>query len=395
MNEEAKLKITKARVSLQKDQPFLSYLIMHLIPKEDIRVKTAGVDEDGYLYYNPDFINNLSNRELIGTMAHEVLHLCLEHLRRRGGRNPTLWNIATDIAVNYIVIDDLKFNLPENTFKPNHYGKIDLFGITQVSFKNKPAEEIYEELLKLLKEHVGKKSISSYQFDKHIEEKQGASARGKEGNRKPPDWKKIFAEAIEYAKQRGELPGGIERLFSELHNPKLPWNILLAKYISKTLPVDYTYIRPSKKSYTLKTYLPSVLKENLDVIVTIDTSGSITEDTLTDFLSELLGILRSYKTNLTVIYGDAKVQKVKEFKAYSQPHEILREAPVGGGGTDHEPIFKYIEQNLRKARVVVAFTDGYTNYPKNCSIPTIWVLSEKINKEFLPPFGEVIYYDRR
>jgi predicted metal-dependent peptidase len=162
-----------------------------------------------------------------------------------------------------------------------------------------------------------------------------------------------------------------------------------------TIPFDYTWARPSKKSISCGVYLPSMLKEGLDIALHIDTSASIGVDDLRDSLSEIVGIKRSFSgVTLTVIICDCEIHEVVELNDYSDIDELLVKIK-GGGGTSHVPVYDWIEENKPNTKLLISFTDGYTEFPKKDKeyIKTIWVMPTT-SGDIKVPFGETLFYEK-
>jgi predicted metal-dependent peptidase len=201
------------------------------------------------------------------------------------------------------------------------------------------------------------------------------------------DWKDLMAKAFALSKLKGDVPAGLDRSLDELLNPKVSWRALLRKYVTHMLPSDYTWTRPAKKSVACGFYLPSVKKEEIEVTVAIDTSGSIDQELLKEFLSEIIGISREFEqVKVRILTCDTQV-----YDDYTLTNgNIARLAQLkikGGGGTDFRPVFNKLKDSDTKA--LIYFTDGYGTFPdKPERFVTIWALSEKTIK---PPFGELVY----
>jgi len=409
-------KLIQARIHLQKEKPFFSFLTMHLhfheVSKEE--VPTIGITADGDVPFNPEFIESLDEQTCKGVLCHEVMHCALEHLLRRNGRHFELWNVCNDTIINNIIAQE-GMSLPKCGIIPNN-NAIHIFGTDLTELNDKSSEEIFDEVYGKIKRRQNKldKSINDYLknhpdagkgFDKHIEGKgkgnngKGSGKKGKsnpipEGMRgKPKNWKKILIDACTHAKQQGHLPAGMERLVGRLLETHIDWKGLLYRYITNQIPIDYIWTRPSKRSFSTGVYMPSIEKESIDVIVAIDTSGSICQDELSQFMSEVVSILRTFRNvDLTIIDCDAEINSAKTYRS-AKIDDALEFKLKGGGGTSHLPVFKWIDNNMPNARLLVAFTDGYTSFPKeeDVNINTLWVLAGgwRINeKDF--PFGEVI-----
>lgn len=401
-------------MDLQKSNPFFSYITMHLDLKEvkdDKQIPTMGVDMYGNLYFNPDFVNKLNQSEITGVICHETLHVVFEHLSRIGSRIPFLWNIATDIVINDIIITN-NFALPKDIMIPSNH-KITLDNITITDTDKKIADEVYNELYRKAKKikcvcghcktdgeaKEGESYGTCKGFDKHIYSKKEGKGSGKGENKEKDaengvkegkDWQKVLTEAAEYARQRGNAPAGLDRWIKEILYPKMPWREILYKYITRELPYNYTYSMPSKKSIASGIYMPSVEKEGIEVIVSVDTSGSISEKELNDFMSEVVGIAKSFSgIRMTVLVCDADIQDVLEV-TNGNIDTLLELKPKGGGGTSHVPVYKWIQENKPNSKILVALTDAYTEFPKEESTKTLWVLCQGHADIKSIPFGEVV-----
>jgi len=393
----AKDKLIQARIEFQKENPFFSFLAMNLEFRKDDKIDTCGVDAYGNFYFNPKFVEKLTSKEVKGVVCHEVMHCALEHMSRRHGRRKQLWNIACDTIVNNIILKE-GYSLPDGTIQP-YNNEISLFGIKLKKLNEKSSEEVYDELLSGLRKKYGKdlekflKENGIKGFDVHIEGGNGNSkGKNKFKKGKNKDWKKILIDAASYAQQRGTLPAGLRRLVDKILETHVDWKTLLYKYITSQLPIDYMWTKPSKKSFATGVYTPGILREGMDLIVAIDTSGSISQYELNEFMSEVLSIIRSFRgVNLTIIDCDAQVNSVKTYRN-ATPDKIDMELH-GGGGTSHVPVYKWINENMPNATLLINFTDGYTEFPKleDVNVKTLWVLGGywRVKKEEIP-FGDVI-----
>ena len=188
-----------------------------------------------------------------------------------------------------------------------------------------------------------------------------------------------LAEAANYAKQRGQLPAGMERLVDKLLKPRSRWQQLLQKATKPFLmPVDWTYAKPSKKSQILKTFMPSTIKEMREVEVLVDTSGSIGGEELSEFLSEIVGMAKSHP-NITVWVSFCDTQIHSRIKLENPTvSDILRLKPAGGGGTLLENGLSTIKDLNRTVPLVCCLTDGCDSYKGDRGtypFEVIWVLS--------------------
>lgn len=405
MNEQIETKIRTARTQMQKTNPFFSYLAMHLTlveAKPEANIPTMGVDNNGNLYYNPDFVKGLSLEELKGVLCHEVMHVAFEHTMERceTGRDHMLCNVAQDIVINDILDTD-GFKLPQGALLPRNHVYQDP-SIKIVDVNKKCWEIIYDEILKKAKKNQAKSpDIVIRNGSKDSTGKQKSNAKGvpkpdqltdggqgQKPNQVPTDWKRQMNEALAHAKLQGKVPAGMERLLEDLNNPRIHWKELLQRFIVSEIPFDYTYTRPSKKSQSIGVYIPSVYRENVEIAIGLDTSGSMSAKDITDCVSEVIGILSAYdNVKLTILECDAEVHAVENVESVD---EVAHMQIKGGGGTDFRPVFKWLEENKPEVKAVVFFTDGYGNFPSEApNYPTLWCLTEgAIDRDHIP-FGEV------
>src|SRR5579871_6887347 len=125
-------KIDRAQTKMLLAYPWWASLYLQARRQETKTIPTMAVDGT-YLYYNPAFVDSLSPNELLAVLMHETAHLALLHCYRRQWRDPMLWNIACDAAVNALLLAE-GLTLPKGCVPPEK------LGLT--------AEEIYDKLEK-------------------------------------------------------------------------------------------------------------------------------------------------------------------------------------------------------------------------------------------------------
>jgi len=404
-------KITKAKIMLRQTQPFFSRLMLSLecIEEKDAKkIPTAGVNAKGQMFYNYDFIDKMKLEEVKGVVTHEVMHCAFGHLiRTYKGYDHTLLNVAQDIIINhYLSING--FKLPEGVLMPQN-NEIKLKGkggkeFTIKDISSKTSLQIYDELKKhaeIVKQYgvsggkgeSGIGNIDSHQYG----DREGNDFSKSDQKKIQEDWKRKMASAAEYAqKQQGKCPAGFDRLIDQLLNPKIRWNEYLYKYISNILPLDYTYMRRSKRSMATGFYMPGVLKEKLEICASIDTSGSMSQKDLKEAMTELHQISKlSPNIEIKIAVCDAEVHEVYKLTD-SSLSALMKINLKGGGGTSHIPIYEWMEKKQRGAKVLINFTDGYTDFPKNRGFrfESIWVLTGTGKNSKDIPFGRVLTLDK-
>src|SRR3990167_4320020 len=372
-------RLRRARILMYEKSPFFSYLVtgMKLIESKD--VPTMGVDANANLYYNNEFIQTLNDDELYGVLIHETIHVGFAHCIRKNNREHIVWNYAIDIATNFLIMncnkmDGTSFQLPKGGVIPDGntmtLGKIIINDVDK-----KSAEALYDELMKHEKEI---KKMGNQGFDKHILLEPKTKEEIAQANKIADEWKGKMAEAYQHAKMRGKTPLGAERLLSELLEHKVDWRSTLYKFITNELISDYTWGKRSRRSYSSGYYMPSSVKENINVAVSIDVSGSIGQSELTDFMAEIVGLSKSF-SNLTmrVLIHECEVTDVLEI-ANGNVDKLLGWKIKGGGGTSHSCVKAKIEEEYPDTKLLIAFTDGYTDNVDFQSEPykVLWVISK-------------------
>lgn len=380
-------KILKARTDLILYQPFFGSLALRLSLVEDNSFETAGVDGTS-MFYNSEFIQSLSFRETVGLVAHEVMHVALGHIWRIDKRDCKRWNIATDYTIN----ENLKasgFTLPEGALIDSQYNDL-------------AAEEIYSRLPKgggKSKPGKGKSGSSGKlgQAGQSTQSDAGKSDPGKCGSCIPAKdkatakemkatWTAAISQAVILSK--GNLPSSMKKQLDELLNPSVPWHVLLRDFVEKTARNDYDWTRPSRRYIHRGFMLPSLVSEELpEIVIAVDTSGSIDRKALNHFASEASNVLGVYDTTIRVIYCDTKVHKEEVFTKADLP---MKMKPVGGGGTEFKPVFDYVNKKGYTPACLIYFTDMYGDFPKQePDYPVMWLTATE-NKT--APFGHTVIF---
>lgn len=389
-------RITKAIVSLQVAQPFFAYVAMHMKIQPSESLQTMGVDANFYMYYNEKFIEEVVKTDdlIMGCVCHETLHLALNHIGRIGSRLHTFANIAQDMVVNMICetnnINTLKGDDYVTYDKNKDTGSVNLtaLGVGKVIIPNiseKSWESVYEELIKFINSKGKDPQViegllkGKIILDEHFHDSFNKMSK-EEQNKVMEDIKNILVDGYTYSKQIGKVPGGIERYIKEILSPKIPWQAQLMKYLKNGIePKEWTYRRPHRKSYNLDIYIPSVLKENMNVNILVDTSGSIDHKSYTEFISEIYNMMRVIpNVKVWLAFIDTKIRN--EYELISNNREMLLSIKgKGGGGTDLEIGLDYIKDTKKDCPVTIVLTDGYTDCdrkPNTYPFDVIWCICE-------------------
>lgn len=399
----AKILITRARTQLVLSHPFFGTLALHLQPRVSEEIETAGTDGESLLY-NPAWIEQIvetENQEVLqGLIAHEVLHIALAHLWRQQSREKEKFNKACDLAVNPII---LEAGL-----------KIPAYGLVEKEFSGMTAEAIYAKLPDE-EESFSQKSRSDLQNKaacQTCEQENGESSSQKsqtssqnktthqpwgdhsrwgklsqvKAEQLRGEWKVRVAQAADAARKRGRLPAGLERLVQAALYPKVDWRQALANFL-QPVRCDYSFLSPDRRflnSEYGEMVLPDFQEEALeDVVIAIDTSGSISQKELAQFLAEVHYILTSYpQFHGHLITCDAEVQEWHELTQDGWPPVKCK----GGGGTDFRPVFKEVQKRGLDPTALIYLTDAEGTFPENPpGYPVLWVVVNNLHA--IVPFG--------
>jgi predicted metal-dependent peptidase len=377
-------KMVKARANLVMGHPFFGTLALRLKMVEDPSIETATCDGTS-LRYSPKFVDSLPLSKVQGLIAHEVMHPAFLHHTRRGSRDKKKWNMACDYAIN-MILHNAGFDLPEGKY-------------TNPAYNGMTAEHIYTLIPDEPDDNNGGGGDGSGGGsggsqgndpggDGGVDDSPNSQNNGgsqSQQNHEEAEWKVAVAQAAHVAKQTGHLPGDIERMMEELFEPVLPWRSILRRFMTEKCNDDFSWKRGNRRFIAQGLYLPSRLSDDAmgEIVVCIDTSGSIGQKELTEFGSEIKGIVDEVRpSKVRVIYCDSRIAHIDEFG----PDDDLQFAAHGGGGTDFRPPFKWLEENQIVPRALVYLTDGYGPFPEQePEFPTLWCIN---NHNVTPPHGE-------
>ena len=394
IDREVREKLITARVGLLLKASFFGNLATRLrLVNADEWCGTAATD-GRHFYYNSRFIQMLRPKEIEFLFGHEVLHCVYDHFGRRGDRDPQIWNIANDFCVN---ADLVKHRVGEKiTSVPCLYDN---------KYDGMSSEEIYEQLM----QNVQKISISDLidkMLDEHLDGEGDPGEEG-EGNGRPKlseaerqqirdEIKEAMLAAAATVDGAGNIPAGVKRLIQELTEPKMNWRELLRMQLESTIKSDYTWMRASRRGWHMDAVMPGMkLDPMIDIAVALDASGSISEDMLKDFLSEIQGIMDSFPAyKIHVITFDTDAYNPAQYDS-DNLDSICDYEVKGGGGTDFTCIFDYLKREEIEPKRLVVFTDGYPfgSWGDENYADTVWILHGTTT--IVPPWGQYAYYEEK
>lgn len=362
---------------------------------EAITAYTDGINKK----YGRTFLQTIcpTQAEVNGLILHENLHIGLRHhlhgadMFKEDGDKA---NKAADYVVNDMIMEISK-KYPELVQLPRG-------GLYDPQYHNMSMREVYK-LLKSKKgggggggtpDKEGEKGSGSgggeYEFDKHDFGKPMTQEEAKEMDGK------IDRAIREGALLAGRLGIDLPRSISDMLNPVIDWKKELADFVTSSCKGkdEYTWRKFNRRLISNDIYLPTVENETIgEVVVAIDTSGSIGQEQLNEFASELVSICEAVSPDaVRVLWWDTKVHGEQLFTDnYDQIGSMLK--PLGGGGTRVSSVAEYINKKKINAECVLVFTDGFleSDVVWNISAPTLWMVTE--NKNWTPPTGKKVFME--
>jgi len=392
-------KLTKARTQLILDKPFLGNLVLRLkLKAAGSWCNTSATDAKSF-YYSPAFINNCNSSQTKFVLIHEALHCALTHFSRRGNRDKHKWDLACDFAINPLLVKE-GFNPPLD---------IQIFR----KYRGMIAEEIYP----MIDDNIDEEPFDQHLYDDSVDNdtdpldggmredaldgrESNASSKSNKNNKsnnansntelaqKPdpltPDemsslaskWQKNLASSAQIAHQAGKLDGEFAKLVDFFLQPQVSWQSLLAQYMSNLARDDFSYSRPSRREG--QAIFPSLRSAQINITAAIDTSGSISQQEIDEFVSEINAIKSNIRSSITLLACDDKLEN-KHIWRYEAWDELKFPASLGGGkGTNFNPVFNYISKQDETDHVLIYFTDAKGVFPDfEPNYPVMWLVKGK------------------
>jgi predicted metal-dependent peptidase len=381
-------RLSKAVVDIMGNPKYVALAGVLMIGEKSLKddVPTActnGRDE----MYGRAFVDELNDAELRFLVLHESYHKLYKHLttwRHLYDENPQLANMACDYVINQKITDD-------NT---DGWARMPKGGCLDPKYRGMDSAQVYNLLKQGGSGDTGSSEGSGSQgnglpqgFDEHDWEGAGELS---------DDERRELARDIDEAIRQGALIAGKmgsggDRDLQDLLQPQVDWREVLREFINATCAGnDYsTWQRPNRRFMSAGVYLPSGISEQVgELVVAIDTSGSIGSRELTQFLSEVHSICQTVKPDaVRLLYWDTKVCRDEKYDNTQLDDLVKSTKPAGGGGTRIDCVPKYMAEYGIKPQAVIVLTDGYLggNWGQ-WACPVLWCLLD--NDRAKPDVGK-------
>lgn len=388
MNPEA-ARISALRMQLTTLHPFWGYLLLQATLIVDPGLEAiAATDGHRRIWFNPERTRALTLPELGFVLLHEIGHHVQASFSRERGRNPLLWNCATDYAINRVVASIPGMATSGPLYTPPAGVLLDR------RFDGMVAEAIYERLWKEAQgagdsgEPAGAVTVDGVPVADHgggidVHLPGGMTDEEREDLE---DRMRAAVAHWEASERRGDAPGEAVRRFSPKPT-RVPWQRVLRRYVDAALTRDdLDPRRPSRRWLAEGAWVPGPSGERVgSMVVALDTSGSMGPETLAQAAGEIRALAAQVQ-QLHVVVADARVQEVVDLDGIEAWLKAGRFR--GGGGTSHVPVFEWVARQGLRPDVFIGLTDLYSAFPSRTPpYPVLWVTPRVHGK---PPFGRVI-----
>ena len=373
------LKIAKITMMMQKNTVFYTTILFSLKQIILSDIPTAATDGKRLLV-NPAFFLDLTSNERITLLAHEILHVALDHMHRCGDRDPQPWNIAGDYVINGH-LDHAGYTLPKG-------------GLRDKQYDDKTTEQVYDILHKKNKQQIedllGKCTAGSMNGNDIQYPKDAAPGQEVTQDEVTAIILRAQTQAKAVGQPPGSIPGEIQIELAKIIRPALPWHVILQNYLTNLAKNDYSLRRPNRR-FLPDHYLPTPYSEAMtEVGVAVDSSGSVSDHDFNVFISKISEIQETMQPKkITVVAFDTNIKSVQQLTEQENPFRKLKF--TGRGGTNIQPILQWAAEH--KPTVMLVFTDGKFNHkpPVDPRVPFIWLIHD--NPKWTSDFGRVIHYN--
>ncbi len=325
--------------------PFYGEILSRIEFIRDDHVSTIGTNGK-VIVYNDSFMRNTPISERNYIVMHELMHIILKHWKRNDGKDPKIWNLAADYVVNgildahflFTVIKDLEFSSPA--------------GRLHIDENDEPAETLYYKILEdpakykddlrsLLRDICFVKALTA-------EEEEMWEA----------ELNDIIANSVykHYSKNGWCIP---QYCLSLVVSRLLPWKTILKTYLRAHETEDISYTTPERKYIHMDMILPGYGKDEevklQNVWAFVDVSGSVSNDEINEFITQLFTISVTFKANLNIVYWHSHIANV--YRDVRQ-EDLCSTVPTSSGGTYPECIYAFLDENKIDPTVMLILTDG-------------------------------------
>jgi predicted metal-dependent peptidase len=425
MLEERKLQ--KAKISLMRNPKFALWSGILMVGKTSVvdNIPTASTNGRNEKY-GREFVKELSDKELCFVVLHESLHKAFRHLttwKKLHDENRQLANAACDYVINLMLLDIdpngdtiIMPKIKDGPMKGHPMGLIDK------RFKGMNAKQVFDILKQEQKEQEGEGGDGTPEDGGTPVDGSGQVPGKGDGKGDPNegaglddhDWdgaaemteeeRKQLEREVDQAirqgimaeKKVGKGAGGMSRELQDLMEPKIDWREVLREFVKSTCSAKDTssWRRVNRRFLSGDVYMPSLIGEKVGhVVIAIDTSGSIGDRELAEFLSEVKGVAEEVNPDkVDLIYWDSAVAAHEEYEGDGDVSNIVSSTrPKGGGGTSPSCISTFLEYKKIVPECIIILTDGHvgSDWGTGWTAPVLWCIVG--GNDVVAPNGKTVH----
>jgi predicted metal-dependent peptidase len=394
-------KVQKAKITLMRDPRFALWSGILMVGRTSVvdNIPTActnGRDER----YGRKFVAMLKEPELNFVVLHENLHKAYRHLttwKKLHDENHRLANAACDYVIN-LKLKDL--DPSERTIAMPRWADGELkgkpMGLVDEKYRGLNAKQVFD----LLKEEQKGKGDGEGDGETMGEGSEGSgTGQGAGQGFDDHDWdgakemteeeKKVLEREIDQAIRQGVMAhqkiagtgaDDLDRDLLELLEPKVDWREMLRDFVKSTCSAKDTssWRKVNRRFLSTGVYMPSLIGEKVGhMVIAVDTSGSVGQEELSGFLTEVKGIAEEVKpSQVDLIYWDSRVAGHEEYTENDVSNIINSTKPRGGGGTSPSCVSEYLKEKRIVPECVIMLTDGYvgSDWGRDWTAPVLWAI---------------------
>lgn len=393
VKDKEERRLSKVKISIMRNPKFALWSGLMTVGKTrvDDNVPTActnGRDE----IYGRDFIKTLDDKELAFVVLHETLHKAYRHLftwKKLHDENHQIANMACDYVINLQLLDMDKEQ--SVIAMPTRAGKA--IGLVDERFRGFNTKQVFD----ILKEEEPDGGYGGGDgFDEHDwEGAKELSDEDKKAIEKEVD-QALRQGVINHNKIAGKGAGGMNRELGDLLEPKVDWREMLREFVKATCSAKdaSSWRRVNRRYLSGDTYMPSLIGERVGhLVIGIDTSGSIGNAELNEFLSEVKGIASEvHPEKVDLMYWDSQVAGHEQYGYHEVDNIVSSTKPMGGGGTDPTCMIAYMKEKNIKPEAIIMLTDGCIgHWGDEWESPILWTICGQWGKDTYAPIGKTIH----
>lgn len=363
--------VEQAVASLVTREPFYGHFLVGMRRIYTNKIATAGVSitDKINLYVNLDFFGKLTLDERVAVLKHEAHHVMNLHPARKKERHHLRWNVACDVAINQYIQ-----NIPKAALQPSFFPK---------PVENLQTADYYYDQLDKQKDDIlkkyGKEPGEGDTLDDHTMWEESTASEEEASS--------VVREAAKDAKDKaGNLPGNLESILSDLYKSRIDWRTKLRQFFQASQRYSKTVSRKKRNRRYGVIYSGRKKEEHLRLYMAVDSSGSVSDEELKLFFSEIDGIAKLLPISVKVLVADTDINVTFEYKPGM-------EIPVKGrGGTAYQPAIEYCNNADEEIDGLIYFGDGDAfDTPVKPGYPVLWAFTRKDTNPF--SFGHFVKVD--